>query len=321
MNALPLFVACTLIWGTTWYAITLQLAAIAPEYGVALRFGLAALLILAWCALRGLPWRYARREHAWFAVLGAVTYALAYILIYHAERFVVSGLVAVGYSAMPLLNMLFARWLFGTPMSRRVALGGALGVAGVALVFQPECASLGLPSAFAPAQAPLAPHGATDARLHGAALGALFTVVAVLLSCAGNMIVAAQQRRQVTGWAPIGFGMAYGAVTALVVALLLGRSTAIAWSASFALSLLYLALAGSVFAFGAYFALIARVGPARAAYVGVMTPVVALVVSTLWEQFAWHAQTIAGVALALAGNVLALHTPASRDPATRASAG
>ena len=298
MNTLPLFVVCTLIWGTTWYAITLQLVAVAPEYGVALRFALAALLLGAWCLLRGLPWRYARREHAWFAALGALNYSFAYILIYHAERFVVSGLVAVGYSAMPLLNMVAARWLFGTPMSRRVALGGALGVTGVALVFWPEFAHI-------------------DAS-RDVALGAIFTVVAVLLSCAGNMIVASQQRRQVTGWAPIGYSMAYGAAFAFVIAVVLGRPTSIVWSGPFVWSLLYLALAGSVLAFGAYFALLGRVGPARAAYVGVMTPVVALVVSTIWEQFAWQAATLAGVGLAIAGNVLALHQPARR-PAAAAS--
>jgi drug/metabolite transporter (DMT)-like permease len=298
VNSLPLFVACTLIWGTTWYAITLQLAAVAPEFGVAWRFALAALLILAWCMLRRLPWHFTRREHAWFAALGALNYSFAYILIYHAERFVVSGLVAVGYSAMPLLNMLAARWLFGTPMSRRVAVGGALGVSGVALVFWPEFAHL-------------------DAS-RDVALGAVFTVVAVLLSCAGNMIVASQQRRSVTGWAPIGFSMAYGAAAAFVIAVALGRPATIAWSVDFAVSLLYLALAGSVLAFGSYFALLARVGPARAAYVGVMTPVVALVVSTIWEQFTWQAATLAGVALAIAGNVLALHQPARRPAAAAA---
>lgn len=298
MAALPLFVACTLIWGTTWYAITFQLGAIAPEYGVALRFAVAALLILAWCAARGLPWRFARRKHVAFAALGTFACSLAYILIYHAERFVVSGLVAVGYAAMPLLNMLAARWVLGTPMTWRVAAGGALGVAGIALVFAPEFSALG-----------------TSASI---ALGATLTALAVLLSCAGNMIVAAQQRRQVRGWAPIGWSMAYGAVAAFVVALLLGRPTAIAWSVPFVLSLLYLALAGSVLAFGSYFALIARVGPARAAYVGVMTPVVALVVSTALEGFVWQAATIAGVALAIAGNVLALHQPARAIPATPA---
>lgn len=301
MNALPLFVACTLIWGTTWYAITLQLAAVAPEFGVALRFALAALLILAWCMLRGLPWRFGRREHAWFFALGALNYSFAYILIYHAERFVVSGLVAVGYSAMPLLNMLASRLLFGTPMSQRVALGGLLGVTGVALVFWPEFAQLD-----------------TSRDAVGVTIGAVFTVVAVLLSCAGNMIVASQQRRSIAGWAPIGFSMAYGAATALVIALALGRPASIVWSEPFVLSLLYLALAGSMFAFGAYFALLARVGPARAAYVGVMTPVVALIVSTIWEQFAWQPATLAGVALAIAGNVLALHMTAQR-PAPRSA--
>jgi drug/metabolite transporter (DMT)-like permease len=98
------------------------------------------------------------------------------------------------------------------------------------------------------------------------------------------------------------------------VALALGSPLAVAWSVPFAASLLYLSLVGSVLAFGAYFTLLARVGAARASYVGVMTPLVALVVSTLLEHFAWRPATVAGVVLAVLGNVLALRPPARGAP-------
>lgn len=100
-----LFIACTLIWGTTWYAITFQLGAVAPEVGVALRFALAAVLLLAWCAWRGIGLAYARREHALFALQGLTGFALSYILIYHAERFIVSGLVAGGLLGRPTRDL------------------------------------------------------------------------------------------------------------------------------------------------------------------------------------------------------------------------
>lgn len=54
MNAASLFAVCVLIWGTTWYAIKFQLAATAPDVGVALRFSLAAVLLGGWCLARGL---------------------------------------------------------------------------------------------------------------------------------------------------------------------------------------------------------------------------------------------------------------------------
>ena len=217
-----LFIACTLIWGTTWYAITVQLDAVAPEAGVALRFALAAALLMAWCAWRGIGLAYNRREHLLFALQGLAGFALSYILIYHAERFIVSGLVATGYAAMPL----------------------------------------------------------------------------------ANMVVMGQQRRGVTQWAPIAWAMLYGAIGAALVAALLGRPWDIAWSPSFVWSLLYLAIGGSVLAFGAYYLLLQRVGPARAAYIGVSTPIVALFVSSMLEGFDWQWQTWAGIVLVVAGSLL-----------------
>jgi drug/metabolite transporter (DMT)-like permease len=278
------FIACTLIWGTTWYAITFQLGAVAPEVGVALRFAIAAALLLAWCAWRGIGLAYRRREHLLFAVQGLCGFSLSYILIYHAERFIVSGLVATGYAAMPLVNMLVANRVFDAPMSRRVAAGGALGVCGVALVFWPELAQLTANAS--------------------AALGAVLTAAAVLLSCAANMVVMSQQRRGVSHWAPIAWSMLYGALGAAVAAAAFDRSWQITWSAPFALSLLYLSIGGSVLAFGGYYLLLHRVGPARAAYVGVTTPIVALIVSSMFESFYWHWQTWTGIALVVAGSLL-----------------
>ena len=291
MNIPALFLSAAAIWGTTWFAITFQIDAIAPEYGVALRFALAAAIVLGWCRLRGIPLAMPRGEHRWLAAQGIVTYSVAYVLIYHAERFIVSGLVAVGYTLAPLVNMLLARAFFRTPMSRRVAAGGVLGIAGIVLVFWPEFAQL--------------------SASRDVALGAALTAVAVLLSCLGNMIVVRQHERGVEGWAPIGVGMAWGALCSLLIAMASGHAPTIVWSPAFVLSLLYLTIVGSVLAFGAYFALLNRIGAARAAYVGVMVPVVALIISSFFESFNWQPQTFAGIALAVAGNVLALHRPAA----------
>ena len=130
MNTAPLFAACVLIWGTTWYAITLQLAAAEPAIGVALRFSIAAVLIFGWCIARGHRLAMSRSAHAWVALLGLLNFFASYLFVYYAEQHIVSGLVAVGYSAMPLVNMALARLMLATPMSTRVGLGGLLGVVG-----------------------------------------------------------------------------------------------------------------------------------------------------------------------------------------------
>src|SRR5207244_3843639 len=115
-----------------------QVGHTSPEVGVALRFALAGVCILAGCAWRGAALRFAAAEHRLLALQGVFMYGVSYVCVYHAERFVPSGLVAVGYSASPLLAGLGAAALFGVPIGVRFVLGGLLGLAGVALLFWPE---------------------------------------------------------------------------------------------------------------------------------------------------------------------------------------
>lgn len=281
-----LFVLAVLIWGTTWHAIVHQLAHSTPEFGVTLRFALAGALALAVAAWRRDTLRAPLRAHARLALQGAFMYSLSYLAVYHAERHVPSGLVAVGYSASPLLVGLAAFALWRTPLSRRFLCGGALGVAGVALIFWPEL-------------------GATGARPQ-AGLGLAFTAAAVLLSAAGNLVAS---RNGAGGlglafWPALGWSMLYGA--ALSSLSLWGQPVQWPSAPSWWLSLAYLSVAGSVLAFGAYLTLQQRVGLGRAATVGVMTPVVALAVSTAFEGYRPGLFTLAGAVLAIAGNRLML---------------
>jgi len=287
-----LYAVCVLIWGTTWFAITAQIAVLAPEPGVAIRFGLAAVVLFAFCRWRGIGLRYPMRTHALFMAQGLASFCASYICIYAAERDVVSGVVAVGYAAAPLVMLVLARVFLQTRMSRRVAAGGVAGLAGVALIFGHEFARM----------------AASPTVLRGAVL----TAAAVLLSGLGTVAAARYHRHGATGWAPLAWGMAYGAGTSALIALALGRPWGWAWTAPFLGSLAYLVLMGSVAAFGAYYALVRRIGPSKAGYIGVVTPVVALAVSSLLEGFAWTGETVAGVALAIAGNVVAMWPAASR---------
>ncbi len=109
------------------------------------------------------------------------------------------------------------------------------------------------------------------------------------------------------------WSMGYGGVIALGIALALGGRLAIDPTPAYLLSLLYLTLLGSIATFGCWLALLGRVGPARASYVGVMVPIVALIISTLFEGLVWHPLTVAGMAVAVAGNVLVLRNAPARS--------
>lgn len=283
---LQLFAACVLIWGTTWLAITFQLGRVAAEASVAYRFMLASLMIFAYCLARRLKVRCAPREHAWLALFGILMFGVSYVFVYYAEEHVVSGLVAVGYSASPLLGMLGMRAFFGTPMTLKVAAGSTLGMLGITLVFLPEFGKM---------------HGGGDT-----ALGAAYTALAVVLSALGSVVAQRNQRAGLPLWQSMAWGMLYGALFSFAVALASGKALTFEATAPYVLSLLYLAVLGSIVAFAGYLTLLERIGAARAGYIGVMTPIVALVISAAFEGFRWQLLTLAGIAVSVAGNVLIL---------------
>jgi drug/metabolite transporter (DMT)-like permease len=281
-----LFAICVLTWGTTWFAITFQIGHTAPEVGVAMRFALAGAVTLTLCALRREDLRFSPAQHAVFALQGGFMYGVSYVCVYHAEQHLVSGLVAVGYSASPLVAGLGARALFGVNLRPRFILGGLLGIAGVALIFWPEFDK-----------------AAGD---RNTLLGALFTAGSVLLSTVGSLTASRNRARGLPFWPALGFGMLYGAAVSAMLALLQGQSFVPPAIASWWLTLFYLALAGSVLTFACFLTLQERIGPGPTGTIGVMTPLLALVVSMAFEGFRPDALTFVGAALAVGGNVLML---------------
>lgn len=281
-----LFLAPSFIWGTTWFAIKFQLGAVAPEVSVGYRFILAALLLLGWCALRGLGLRFGLRAHASFALLGVLQYALNYVLIYRSEEVLTSGLVALVFGLLVVLNLLGARILFGTPVTAPVLAGVGIGLVGVALVLWPDVARL----------------GARPGQSWGVALALLGTVSA----SAGNL----WSQRLYRGGAPIvpstAWSMLYGALAVILYGAIAGLPFAFDTSAGYLLSLGYLAIFGSIVAFIAYLTLLRRIGAGRSGYVAVLMPVLAMATSTLFEGYRWSPAAVAGMALVIAGNVLVL---------------
>jgi drug/metabolite transporter (DMT)-like permease len=286
VSVAQLFAACVLIWGSTWIAITFQLGVVAPEASVAYRFLLASLLLFGYCIARRMPLRFSGRDHLWIMLQGVLMFSVGYVFVYYAEQHIVSGIVAVGYSASPLINLALMRLFFGKAMSRRVALGGVLGLVGIMLVFWPEFARL---------------DAGSDTRA-----GIVFALASVIISALGSMVAHRNQTAGLPIWQTMAWGMFYGAGVTFAMALVMGRSFAFLWTPGYLLSLGYLAVFGSILAFSGFLHLLARVGAARASYVGVMVPIVALIVSSVFEGYRWEALALAGVAISVAGNVIIL---------------
>jgi len=286
-----LFAICVLTWATTWHAVTYQVTPVAPEVGVAVRFFIAGALVLTLCRLRGMRLRFGWREHGLLVLQGTFLYGVSYIGIYYAERYIPSGLVAVGYSASPLLTGLGASAVFGVTVGRRFVAGGLLGIAGVALIFWPEFGK-----------------ASTGTQV---TLGAAFTIVSVALSAIGSVAASRNASRGIPLWPALGFGMVYGAIACAAIAGIRDASFALPASPAWWISLTYLALAGSVLTFACFLTLQDRIGPGPTGSVGVMTPLLALLVSVAFEDYRPDAYAAIGAALAVCGNALMLRPRAA----------
>ena len=281
-----IYAIVVLIWGTTWFTIRFQLGVVAPEISLVYRFALAAACVFVFARLTGTPLRLSWRDHRLVALQGATLFCLNYWMTYLSTQYLTSGLVAVLFTSIIFFNIVNGRLILGTPIERRVLAAAAAGMFGVALLFLPEIRA--------------AIHN--PRILHGAGLALAATYVASL----GNMAASRNTQAGLPVLTVNAYGMAYGAIGLAAIAALRGTPVAFDPRWPYVASLLYLSLAGTSLAFGLYLVLIRRIGASRAAYSSVLFPVVALAVSTLFEDYRWSLAAALGLAVLLAGNALAL---------------
>lgn len=283
-HSVSLYFAAVFIWGSTWYAIKFQLGAVPPELSVAYRFALAALILFVWCLARGLPMRFNRQQHFWMGLQGLNLFCLNYLIFYWATAELTSGLIAVIFSTIVLMNIVNSALFFRKSIDASMVAGAITGLLGIILVFWPEVANLQQNS--------------------GAFKGLMLSLLGTFIASLGNMISARNQREHLPVIQGNAFGMAYGALILFLFAAIQGASFVYDNSLPYNLSLLYLALFGSVLAFGSYLTLLGRIGPEKAAYATVLFPLVALGISTFFEGYEWSVIAAGGVALVVAGNIL-----------------
>ncbi|MBS0383862.1 MAG: EamA family transporter [Proteobacteria bacterium] len=283
---LTAIVVCTLCWGTTWFAITLQLGVVDPVVSVVYRFAFAAALLFAWCALRGEKISLTRAQHAAAFGVGFSTFTVNYTLVYWAEGRVTSAVVAVVFATMAFANLIGFRIAFGQRPSLLAWAAASLGVAGVGLLAWEEIAS---------------------AQIGVRALtGILLTLTGVAAAVIGNIFA---RRGEVAGAsvaASTAWAMAYGAGALALFALAAGKIWSFQPTWAYLLSFLHLAVNGSVVAFLMYYGLARRRGYATASYVSALAPMLAMLMSSLFEGKTWGLMALGGVVLTLTGQALLL---------------
>ncbi len=283
---LALYALVVFVWGTSWIGMRWQVGVVAPEVSVLWRFALAFPLMFAWAAIAGQRMRHPLSSHVYFAAMGATMFSLNLVLFYTASLYVATGLMAVVFSLASIFNLVLSAIFIGQTIRLRMVLAGIVGLTGVALMFAPEI---------------------TAQELSGRALiGLGISMLATLCFCSGNIVSAAAQRRGIPVLPGTAWGMLYGTGILAVIAIARGHPLIIEWNFRYIASLLWLAIVASVIAFTAFLTLIGRTSAARAGYMTILFPVVALVVSTFVEGYRWTPLAVLGLTLVIAGNVTVL---------------
>ena len=281
-----LYALTVLIWGSTWLAIEYQLGVVPPEVSIVYRYALASAILFIYCKIRGLSLSFNVKNHVWFLFLGLLIFCLNYVLAYRAQIYITSALAAIAFSTMLWMNIILSRLLFGTRAGFRVMFGAVLGISGLLVIFEPQIGEVSL----------------SDSVLYGSLLALLGALVASI----GNMVSQAAQHRALPVVQANAWGMLYGAILTGLIALGQGHEYRFDATFTYIASLVYLAIFGSVVAFGAYLTLLGRIGAHRAGYATVMFPVVALILSILFEGLSLDTTIVVGTSLVLLGNVLVL---------------
>jgi drug/metabolite transporter (DMT)-like permease len=288
MNAL-LYILVVVIWGTTWIAIYMQQGVVSVPVSIFWRFAVAAVVMLVVLLALGRLKRIGLKDHLFCVLQGACVFGFNFFCFYHAAAYISSGLESVIFSMAVLFNAFNNLLFFRKKPSPRVLPAAALGIAGIVALFWHDLVA----TQMAPS------------LLIGIGLSALGTFGFSL----GNMISARHQSRGLETLSTNTYAMFYGTAIMGVVALASGESFMPDFTARYIGSLLYLAIFGSVIAFGAYFTLVGRIGASQAAYSTLLFPLVALTLSTVYEGYVWHANAVLGLVMILLGNLVMFAKP------------
>ncbi len=285
-RSIAAFLLVALIWGSTWLVIKDQISAVPPGWTVTWRFALATLGMFALAAVRRESIRLEPAALRLSVAIGLFQFFGNFQLVYRSEHYLTSGLVAVIFALLLVPNALLARLFLRAPLSGRFLAGSGVALAGIALLLTHEYRA-------APA---------TGGVLTGIAL----VGCALLCASSANVLQATELARRQPVVPLIAWAMLWGTIADALFAWVTSGPPVLDSRPQYLWGIAYLALIGSVVTFPIYFALIRDWGPGRAAYNGVLVPVVAMALSTAFEGYRWTSLAAAGSVLALSGLLIAL---------------
>jgi drug/metabolite transporter (DMT)-like permease len=287
MNNYILFLITLFCWSPTWYLIKFQLGYVDPLVSVFYRFLIAAIIIFIYLILKNKNLKFSISYHFWFLFFGICLYSINYVFFYLSNTYLISAFPAIVFSTVVIMNILGETFYFKKKPSFKTLIGAIIGMIGIIIIFNDEIFNFSL--------------------TEGTHIGLFLALIGTFCASTGNMV---HQRNLNNNFPPIptiAYAMLYGSLVTFFVTQIRGAELLFENSISYVTSLLYLSIFGSIFAFVSYLKLLERVGPGRAGYVGVVMPVLALIISTIFEKLEWQNDLIIGLPILIIGAVLVIN--------------
>jgi drug/metabolite transporter (DMT)-like permease len=288
MNAFLYFIVL-LAWGSSWFAISFQLGDVAPQVSIVWRFLLASIMLFIWCFARGLKLSYSWREHANWLLLGFFLFCINYICAYFGTSYLTTGVVCLIFSTLTLFTVFNGFIFFKKPIRLPILFGAIVGIAGLSIIFSHEVSSA---------------DWSFDSEI---VKGFLWMLLATFFASIGMLLSGQMQARKIPLIQSNAFSMLYGSIILIIYISFSDISFIFSTSYSYVTSLVYLSLVASVIGFGVYLKLVGNIGADKASYVNIFTPTIALLLSTLFEDYIWSWTGLIGVVLIIFGNIIVLY--------------
>ena len=287
MNNFILFGITLFCWSPTWYVIKFQLGYVDPLVSVFYRFLAASIIIFIYLIIKNKKLRFSFNHHIWFLLFGICLYSLNYVFFYLSNTYLISAFPAIVFSTVVIMNIIGETFYFKKKPSLKTLIGATIGMLGILIIFNDEILNFSLNN--------------------GIHIGLLLALFGTFSASTGNMIYQRNLNNNFPLIETLAYAMLYGSLVTFLITQLKGTELLFEYSFSYIASLTYLSIVGSIFAFIFYLRLLEKVGPGRAGYVGVLMPVLALLISTLFENLEWQTDLIVGLPILIIGAILVIN--------------
>ena len=271
----------------TWYVIKFQLGYVDPLVSVFYRFLIASILIFIYLLIKKKNLIFSINHHIWFLFFGVCLYSINYVFFYLSNTYLISAFPAVVFSTVVIMNILGETFYFKKKPSIKTLIGASIGMLGIIIIFNDEIFSFNL---------------SNDTHI-----GLLLALLGTFSASTGNMVYQRNLNNNFPLIETLAYAMLYGSLVTFLITQIKGTELLFEYSFSYIASLAYLSIIGSIFAFIFYLKLLEKVGPGRAGYVGVIMPVLALLISTIFENLKWNTDLIIGLPILMVGAVLVIN--------------